>query len=794
MPSEITALVKVLSSHRRKTEAPEGRRLSRFEMHGDGRVEITRVLKGEAPAPKAKPLAISFERCKNAPSKCKRGETLQVDGFIEYLTKSEDILYAIRVCVPTEAGERALSYQRDFSAQEKRNDLIDKGKGFMLSDSPSSAIDPSRQDICALQHFLESHGLPFDLETCIFIDSYFKRRLLHRGGAESVADMVIENPLVLADIYATCREPLFSEANLVKSFNLRPSEESRVYAKAVSFLNICAMRGDTFVPITKLFGALKDDLRCKPKDWLFDLLMGRKSSDSFFRFSARLSCFSAMKNFGCMEGTLLRYYRGKLEAELPADKEKADKCASATVRRTSIYLIKNFFGERRAAEKFAARLGAEETPVTGYSVDEKFTEEQEEAVRDAFGYRTSVITGSAGCGKTAVVAEIVRIAEENGKSSIVLAPSAKAALHAAKEASSSVPYQTIHRFAKIVPEDSDAGEDGDFLPVSENPTRFDFVIIDEMSMCELSVFNRVLRALESSPSAHLVLVGDPMQLPAIGPQFFHHLADGLLGDALPVARLTKNFRSASDALAAFGDDVRAGRFLVPESGHVMFEESALDKFIRMHEVLLADPDTMFLAARKEDVAELNVAIRAVRNPDAEPVGTSQFFLGDRVIATINDYADGKGGDRSWRHEKRDVDVFNGTDGVIESYDEESDTVLVRLYSPEYDGGEALVPYKMKELGVHLAPAFALTVHKAQGSQFDRVVFFLPRQAGGVSRNLVYTAVTRARNELCLVGDGEKFLEAVGKMAHCGNSFFSFRVLNELEENRKRDENSGLRRL
>jgi len=774
--NEVTALVSVLSTHKIKKVAPEGRRLSRYEQFGEGRVAITQMLKGVAPLPKKKPLVISFQRCGDDHAHYRKGDVLQVEGYIEALTKNEDILYATRVCVPTEAGERAIAFSHNVSAQNTRNNLIHDDQGFLIADKPETIFPTSRQDLLSLTDFLRSHGMDFDIEIAYFIDSYFSRRMRNRKTYDSVADMVQANPLVLCDLY--CLEKRFSTKNIIQSFHLHPSEEDRIYAKAVSFINLSAYHGDAFIPASKLYGFLRDDLKDKPRNFMYDVLMHHNSTGSM----ALLRFFTPEKRFVGMSDDIISYYREKLDAERPDEEERNLKNAYQIFGNVAFYMIKNFFGENSAAKKFAERLGTEEHPIADYAVLDKFTHEQSQAVHRAFDYRTSVITGSAGCGKTAVVAEIVRIARENQKSVIVLAPSAMAALHAASEVSTkqniSIPYMTIHRFARILPEDTDAGEQGDYLPVK--PAQgYDFVIIDEMSMCELSVFNRVLKALADSPKTHLILVGDPMQLPAIGPQFFHQLADGLVGDILPVTRLTQNFRANSDVLATFSEEVRAGRFSVPDDSHIFFEESTLNQFIQKHKGILADWNTMFLTARKEDVERLNNAIRSVRHPTAKQIPLTKFYIGDSVITQQNDYAEAE--KKEGRHPDRTDDIYNGTNGVLVSYSEETDTAYVRMYSPDFPKEGKLIPYRKAELGVWLLPAFAQTVHKAQGSQFHRVVYLLTDKKGGVSRNLLYTAITRAEKELCLIGAGQQFETATQKMSHYGNSFFAFRVIDELKQ-------------
>ena len=777
--NNITALVTVLSTHKIKTEAPDDRRLSQYEQFGEGRVEIKHVLKGTAPEAKKKPLAISFQRCSTDHARYKKGDVLQVEGVIESLTKNEDIFYATRVCVPTEAGERAIAFTHNMSAQDKRNELVRKDQAFLLADEEAGVVPNSRQDLLSLTEFLRSHGFNYDVEMAYLIDGYFKRRMRNRKSYDSVSDMVQANPLVLGDLY--CEEKSFSPTRVIQAFHVKPSEKARIYAKAVSFINLQAYHGDTFVPMSKLFGFLSEDLKGKPRNFLHDVLMDFAPSEAYTQSMAYLSFFSPKNRFIGMSEDIISYFQQKLDMERPDELEKNERTARFTFEKPAFYMIKNFFGEKNAAKYLAKRLGREENPLTDYTVSNLFTEEQKLAVQKAFDYKTSVITGSAGCGKTRVISEIVRIARDNKRTVIVLAPSAKAALHAASEVGNEqdavIPYKTIHRFAKILPEDADAGEKGDYLP-SDSDIAYDFVIIDEMSMANLSVFHRVLKVLADAKKTHLILVGDPMQLPAIGAQFFHQLADGLVGDILPVSHLTKNFRAHSDSLASFGEEVRAGRFEIPEDDHIFFEESNLKEFIKKHEAILADDDTMFLAPRKEEVAELNQAIRKVRHPNAKEV-TDTFYIGDRIVTQQNDYAESE--KQEGRHPDRVDDIYNGTDGILESYDETTDTASVRMFSPDFPAEGKIIPYRKKELAVWMLPAFAETVHKAQGSQFHRVVFFLSDKKGGVGRNLLYTAITRAEKELCLIGSKQQFEEATRRMSHYGNSFLAFRVREELEQ-------------
>lgn len=777
MKDTVTALVSVLSTrHRKAVKEDMKKRMSKYEQYGDGCVSVLYTIKGDMPEQKEKPLAISMSRCP-VPVHFRKGDKLQIKGIVEPLTKKQDIFYVLDICVPTEIGERAVAKKMGKSAQGAREELIQEGKGFMLIDAPSAVPEISRQDIAALHNFLYYHGYGFDLEMAYYIDAFFKRRVRHRTQGERVADVVMKNPLMLCEL-GFC-DAGFSPANVMRAFHIEPTPKMRLYAKIASFLQLAASKGDTFIPMSTLYGVVAKDLEGMPKNFLGDVLLHDSRDDGFVGSLAKLSFCVGKNQFEGMAGDALAYFKATLDKERPSEEEKNARTARALFFAPVFYLRKNFFCERHGAEDFAARLLPERDVSFTIEANRNFTYEQRNAVSNAFLYRTSVIVGCAGSGKTAVVSDIVRIAKKNGKSVVVLAPSAKAALRAAdeikKQTGENSDNYTIHRFAKILPEDADAGEDGDYLPCNQE-TVPNFVIVDEMSMCELYVFSRLLRILKNFPKTHLVLVGDSMQLPAIGPQFFHQLADGFVGSALPVTRLTKNFRAKNDALAALGENIRKGIFQLPDSKSVHFSESTIDAFMEEHQDLVRDENVMFLSSRKADIEIMNKVIRKLRHPDAKQIGTTPFYIGDRVVTVQNDYAESSS--KAGRHPERVDDVYNGTEGVIEEV--KDDTVYIRMWSPEFGKEGKRIPYLQKELSVFVIPAFAETVHKALGSQYDRVVFFLP-STHRVSRNLIYTAVTRAMSELYLVGKADIYDEGVKKFGHTGNSFFALRVAKALEK-------------
>lgn len=769
MAESITALVILLTSHVPKSEKGATRRLSAYETQCNGQIEIQHLLAGTMPASKKKPLAISFARYGQEIIRCRKGDILQVEGTIEPLTKQQDCLFVTKCIIPTRVGEKAFRgvSQHGATAQEIRNSLIKEKSGFKITDAPELA-GINRQDVLALDNFLYSHGFPYDVEMAYFIITYFSRRISRRSH-ESVAQAIIDNPIILAELRFI--DPNFSSKNIIKAFDLKPSEETRLYIKAAAYLQWCARKGDTFVPKNAMYGILSDDLADKPEGYLDKLLFQRSRDKSFISVMSRIAYCSPRRVLpdGYL-GPAMDYLTQKIYEE-KKDMKKAASKARSMMKQPAIYLIKNFFLEKDTAAMLAAHLGLSDKHYT-LPIATALTGEQQTAVRMAFSSRTSIITGGAGTGKTAVVSEIVRLAEQNGARAIVLAPSAKAAAHTAAEVFMSTghenPYQTIHRFVKTLPEDEDPGETGDISPNDPDASPFDFVIIDEMSMCTLQVFNKVLKSIQDE--THLILVGDPMQLPAIGAQFFRELADGLLGDDLPVTRLTQNFRASHDELVSLCERIRTGRFEPPQSASIHFlEDTKMDDFIAAHQDIAKDENTVFLAARLKEVNHLNICLRKLRNPDAVPIENPIFYLGDRIITTQNDYVDS----HKESSPLRTCDIYNGTDGIIESY--EDGIVNVRMYSFNFGKDGRVFQYRPSELGIYMQPAFALSVHKSQGSQYPRVVFAC---SSVLNRNMIYTAVSRAKDELYILGRRSDLEASCEKTAHYGNSLLAYRTIEE----------------
>lgn len=777
----ITALIQVESRHHRKEEE-EGKRQSRFATQADGTATILQVIKGKEPKAKAKPLALSYGSI--TPEKTRflaKGTILQVIGTIKELTKTQDILVMQRILeVPQ---NRAVNNQKSLPVfpQQKRTELIQEKKGFQLTDDEQIEGSIS-QDAQAVYQQLLGYHYAFDIEMACFIESFFHRRALHRR-FDGVSSLIKASPLILMELYPY--ENKFSPRAVTEKTGRKQASSDLLLAKVGMYLQMQSQHGNALTRLGSLYGFLHDEaVQVFPKDtyrfFRKFLLDGYKNLPRY-GFS-RFTPFTPSRHFSRYEAQITTYY-----TEDDYANGKAKKNAHDIYQGMSFYLVNAFFAETTASRELAQRIGDEPfEDCLKDTISPSLTPQQGMAVRNALTSRTSVILGGAGTGKTHVIRELVRVAAKHGHKAVILAPSAKAALHAAEEATDGgerVEYQTIHRFCKILPTDADLGETGSTAGLSDEDSEtyadYSFFIVDEMSMCSLPIFAKLLSFLSHIPKAHLVLVGDSKQLPAIGPQFFHQLADNLI-PVLPRVALKKNFRAKSSELARFSSNLRQGGFTLPKNTEtVELLPMSAEAFLKEHEAIAKDENTLFLTSRRDDAIRLNQSIRNLRMPRQTPIGSTGFCLGDKVITTQNDYVGFREGSISNRHPKRDMNIFNGTEGTIESYDKEKDAVLIRLFAPGLPAKGKPVPYHASELPFYFQPGYVLTVYKAQGSQADTVVLCV-NQEHRLNRNLLYTAVTRARRKVFLLGTEEIYKEAVQRTAPKGRTFFAWRVLAELD--------------
>ena len=384
-----------------------------------------------------------------------------------------------------------------------------------------------------------------------------------------------------------------------------------------------------------------------------------------------------------------------------------------------------------------------------------YSSQQEEAILRAADSGVLLLTGGPGTGKTTILKAVLSIYQQMGLKCVLAAPTGRAAKRLTEVTGEEA--STIHRLleANI---DTNTGQMY-FVRDESNPLKADAVIVDEMSMVDVLLLDSLLRAVP--PRARLILVGDPDQLPPVGPG--SPFSDCLRSRQLPAVRLTEIFRQAQESLIVMNAHrVNAGQ--MPELRNVKNDffflrcptEEAVGQTIQdlcsmrlpQKMGIPADQIQVLTPTRKGGVGTwaLNQRLQKALNP-AEPTkkerqwGEFSFREGDRVMQIRNNY------DIMWK--KADgsavgAGVFNGDVGKILAVDPQMETVTVLF-------DDRLVDYDFAQLG-ELEPAYAMTVHKSQGSEYRAVI--LSVWSGSpylLSRSVLYTAITRARELLILVG-------------------------------------------
>ncbi|MER5763139.1 ATP-dependent RecD-like DNA helicase [Streptomyces sp. NPDC002082] len=377
---------------------------------------------------------------------------------------------------------------------------------------------------------------------------------------------------------------------------------------------------------------------------------------------------------------------------------------------------------------------------------------QRDAVRLALTRRVAVLTGGPGCGKSFTVRSIVELARAKKAKVVLAAPTGRAAKRLAELTGAEA--STVHRLLELKP-------GGDAAYDRERPLDADLVVVDEASMLDLLLANKLVKAV--APGAHLLLVGDVDQLPSVGAG--EVLRDLLAeGGPVPAVRLTTIFRQAQQSgVVTNAHRINTGLppitdglpdfFLFPEEDTEEAGKLAVDVAARRIPARFGlDPrrDIQVLAPMHRGPAgagNLNALLQQAITP-ARPnlpekrFGGRVFRVGDKVTQIRNNYDKGANG------------VFNGTVGVVTGLDLEEQRLTVRTDEDEE------VAYEFAELD-ELAHAYAVTIHRSQGSEYPAVV--IPVTTGAwmmLQRNLLYTAVTRAKKLVVLVGSRKALAQAV----------------------------------
>ncbi|MDO4616828.1 MAG: ATP-dependent RecD-like DNA helicase [Lachnospiraceae bacterium] len=399
----------------------------------------------------------------------------------------------------------------------------------------------------------------------------------------------------------------------------------------------------------------------------------------------------------------------------------------------------------------------------GFALDQR----QKDAICSAAGNGVMVLTGGPGTGKTTTINTMIRYFQSLRMEISLAAPTGRAAKRMTE--ATGCEASTIHRLLELSGVMEESSANVQFERNAENPLEADVIIIDEVSMVDIHLMHALLAAIV--PGTRLILVGDQYQLPSVGPGSV--LKDIIQSGEIPVVELTHIFRQAQES------DIVVNAHKIHAGEMVRLDNNSRDFFfLEREDVRVIQKGIITLVSRKlpgyvkADMSEiqvlapmrkgplgvenLNILLQKYLNPESpdkaeKAFGSGLFRVGDKVMQIRNDYQ------LEWEIKgaygvtvQRGMGVFNGDLGRIVSINTFSELLTV-----EYEEGK-LVDYTFKQLD-ELELAYAATIHKSQGSEYPAVVIPLlggPRML--MTRNLLYTAVTRARKCVTLMGSSAVF--------------------------------------
>ncbi|WP_229796345.1 SF1B family DNA helicase RecD2 [Saccharothrix coeruleofusca] len=428
----------------------------------------------------------------------------------------------------------------------------------------------------------------------------------------------------------------------------------------------------------------------------------------------------------------------------------------------AIYLVPFHRAEISLANQLRSLLGTDAERMPAFQdvdwdrafawLGAELADEQREAVRLALSRKVAVLTGGPGCGKSFTVRSIVRLALAKRAKVVLAAPTGRAAKRLTELTGHEA--RTVHRLLELRP-GGDAAYDRD------RPLDADLVVVDEASMLDLLLANKLVKAV--APGAHLLLVGDVDQLPSVGAG--EVLRDVLApGSPVPHVRLTRIFRQAQESgVVTNAHRINSGDYPVvrglPDFFLFPVEEAEEAAALTVDVVAERIPRKFGLNPRRDvqvltpmhrgpaGAGALNAVLQEALTPSTKDVperrfGGRVFRVGDKVTQIRNNYDKGANG------------VFNGTLGVVTALDVVEQKLTVRTDEDED------VDYEFGELD-ELTHAYAMTIHRSQGSEYPCVVIPITTSAWMMlQRNLLYTAVTRAKKLVVLVGSRKAIGQAV----------------------------------
>ncbi len=453
---------------------------------------------------------------------------------------------------------------------------------------------------------------------------------------------------------------------------------------------------------------------------------------------------------------------------------------SNLLENSAIYLSPFYYAEMGVVNQFLRLLSNKKQNSSHINItnavnqleselDIQFASQQIEAIHAALTERALILTGGPGTGKTTTTIGMLRLFEADGRRIVLAAPTGRAAKRLSETTGREA--KTIHRLLEFSPK-----ENG-FKRNRQNPLDADVVIIDEMSMVDIVLMNRLMQAIPTG--ATIILIGDTDQLPSVGAgNVLKNLIDS---KKIPVVTLTEIFRQAQQSMIVTNAHlINTGEFPKlsgPNDRNFFFiEEEDPEASVELISSLISErlpqhfnyhpiDDIQLLCPMRRGILgseNLNNCLQNVLNPNKEQAvrGWQAFRIGDKVMQVRNNY---------------DYDVFNGDIGRIAGIDEVDKKVRIRF-------PDKMVDYDMSDLN-ELVLAYATTVHKAQGSEYPVVVIPLHTQHYiMLQRNLLYTGITRAKERVVIVGTKQALNICIrNNQVMWRNSYLAERLKNATSE-------------
>ncbi|MBR5517828.1 MAG: ATP-dependent RecD-like DNA helicase [Clostridia bacterium] len=545
-------------------------------------------------------------------------------------------------------------------------------------------------------------------------------KVYKRYGSGSV-EIIKENPYVLSE---TVYNIGFKTADKIAlEMGILPNAPIRIEGAVKHILTNASMNGHTYVP----------------KDVLLDELCNflSVSSEEAENVIVKMIFESKLKNENYNNGNQKIYLPKLFEAEVYV-----------------AHKIKKISENNTVEKDIDIEKVIEEIEKTSHIT---LAEHQKSAIYCAMEKGATVITGGPGTGKTTIINTIIQIMDKLDKTVMLAAPTGRAAMRMTEVCG--IEAKTIHRLLES--SFSESEDHMNFAKNEDNPLDCDIIIIDEMSMVDILLIQSLLKALR--PHTKLIMVGDSDQLPSVGAG--NVLRDIINSGVVPTVSLTEIFRQAKEsAIIVNAHKINGGEypefnkegtdfFIVKRDTAVDISQSIIDLFInRLPKAYKYNPlyQIQILSPTRKGITgvnELNVALQKVINPPDKKKKEKAFKNiifreGDKVMQTRNNY------DMEWTKldspEETGFGIFNGDIGYIHRIDKDMESATIVF-------DDRLCIYEFAKLE-DLDLAYAVTVHKSQGSEFDVVIMpMYPCAPMLQNRNLFYTAVTRAKKLVVLVG-------------------------------------------